>query len=52
MTAAECRRIADREFADVRSLADVPRLSPERLERFKELLAAIEREVAAGISAA
>jgi hypothetical protein len=26
------------EFADVKSLADVPRLSPERLKRFKQQL--------------
>jgi hypothetical protein len=45
MTVTECREVAERDFADVRSLADVPRLSPERLERFKELLAAVEHEV-------
>ena len=30
------------EFADVKSLADVPRLSPERLKRFKEQLDEID----------
>jgi hypothetical protein len=30
------------EFSDVKSLADVPRLSPDRLARFKQQLAHLE----------
>jgi hypothetical protein len=30
------------EFSDVKSLADVPRLSPDRLARFKQQLNLIE----------
>jgi hypothetical protein len=30
------------EFAEVKSLADLPRLSPERLKRFKQQLGEID----------
>jgi hypothetical protein len=36
--------VADEEFPDVHSLADVPRLTPDRLKRFRQLLDEIDRE--------
>ena len=36
------------EFADVKSLADVPRLSPERLQRFKQQLDEIDPPAPSG----
>jgi hypothetical protein len=36
------------EFSDVKSLADVPRLSPERLQRFKQQLDQIDPPATSG----
>jgi hypothetical protein len=36
------------EFADVKSLADVPRLSPERLKRFKQQLDEVDPPAPSG----